>query len=376
MKNFFKKILVIFFYCLINFLSVFFKKKSDLILCFDCLYDVNQEQIDALTLFKYLKKQKINSKYIALKGAKLNLKDNFDDVIFVKNKWEFVFRNLFLILSSRYVFTSFGLFDGLDFVLKKSRNFEYIFLEHGVTYIFNSTLKIYTSKNFNRILTPTKYTYHMYKKNNLWNDEKMILSGLPRWDELNDKKDTSNKIFIFFSWRKAFLNNPCLAEKYIEKISSFLTSLVDILPENIEINFAYHHEILKNKIKLSDLSSRINLIKTNRISSIIKETDLLITDFSSVCWDYFYRNKPVIFYRFDSSEAYLNDLDVENMKALSEVDNIFFNCFCDEDDVKEKILFYVGNNYKLENCYIDFLKELFWEDRDNCKKICEILKIK
>lgn len=371
MKQLLKKLFVFIFKILLKVLSVFFSKKNKLILCFDCLYDVNQEQIDAYILFKFLKGENIKTKYIALKNSNI---DDDKDVIFVKNKWEFLFKHLFLILSSGVICTSFGLFDGIDAILKECKLFEYVFLEHGVTYIKNENLKLYTNKTFNKILVPSKLTYNLYKENNCFDDNDMILSGLPRWDNLI-KSFENNRIFVFFSWRKTFLNNPKCAKKYIDEVIDILNLLSRLIPLNIEICFAWHHEILKNKIEIKKINQRVKLINSKKISTVINNSDLLITDFSSLSFDYFYLFKPVIFYRFDFDENYLNNADKINYKALKEIDKIIPNCVYDRNEFIEKISSYLRNSSSFIEKSENFSKEIFWDLENNSKKICDELNL-
>lgn len=371
--TFLKKIAVFIFKKLLGVFQNFFPKKNGSILCFDCLYDKNQEQIDAYTLFKYLRNNNIKTKYIVLNDYDLEDDLKNKDIIFVKNKWEFIFKHLFLILSSQAICTSFGLFDGLDEIFKNCKSFDYIFIEHGVTYFNSSVLKLFSSKTYNKILVPTKITYDLYKKNNHFDEKDMILSGLPRWDNLSKTNKKHNRIFVFFSWRKAFLNGPNCAIKYVDKIIKILDFICNIIPSDIEICFAWHHEILKNKIAVKKVNERIKLIDTKKISSIINKSDLLITDFSSVSFDYFYLSKPVIYYRFDCSEEYLNEDDKLNYIALREFDKSFSNCIYTKQELNEKIVSYLEDYSKFIKCNIKNYDEIFWDNENNSKKLCDEL---
>ncbi|MBQ8635888.1 CDP-glycerol glycerophosphotransferase family protein [bacterium] len=374
----FKKIkflLVLFFDLILNLYGRLFVKDKSGVICFDCLYDENQEPIDTYIFFKYLKKQNIKVKYFVLNVFRDKF-ENEDGIIFVKNKWQFIFKYLKEIAKSKYIITSFGLFDSIDMKLAKYKGSEYIFLEHGVRYLYKSLDNIYSSENFNKILVPSKFTFDLYKNNNAWNEESMILSGLPRWDEYNLEEYSKNKsVFVFFTWRKTFLSNPKTAKEYVKAITLFLDKLSSKFPLNVDIYFAWHHEILKNNIPLPELNFRINLVKTNEISNYIKSTSLLITDYSSVCWDYFYQNKPVIFYRFDSNSSYFDESDIANVIELKNIDKVFQNCFYKETVVIEKALYYCNMGFVLESFENTFYKTLFWDTSCNCEKILASLSI-
>ena len=55
-----------------------------------------------------------------------------------------------------------------------------------------------------------------------------------------------------------------------------------------------------------------------------------MTDFSSIFWDYFYLEKPVVFYRFDFDDYSLDSIDGKIMQEVKNLDKLFANCFYDE----------------------------------------------
>ena len=369
MKRFLVKIKNLLF-CGVFGLKMFFlrNKKNDVILCFDCLYDINQESIDAFSLFLELQKNKIPSKYIALENcASCEKIKNYSDVVYVKNRWDLVFRYSSLIASARAILTSYGLLCGIDKVIKNiSKN--YIFIEHGVTFHQEFIDSLYSCKNFNKILVPTKYTYDLYKKNNSWSDDQMILSGLPRWDRLLASK--SNKsIFVFFTWRKAFLDKKTDIANYFSSISSFLGLLSDVIPENVEIAIAWHHEVYKKTEHLPKLNPRIKFVKPNEISCCIQNSDLLITDYSSIFWDYFYQNKPVVFYNPISCNFNETDVKIEN--EFLEFSKNIYNVFEDKMSAIDKILFYINNDFNLEKEFVLLNDSLFWSKTNNSKMLID-----
>jgi CDP-glycerol glycerophosphotransferase (TagB/SpsB family) len=74
----------------------------------------------------------------------------------------------------------------------------------------------------------------------------------------------------------------------------------------------------------------------------------LITDFSSVAFDFMFQDKPVIFYLLDKEDNGLHELD------KSDIDNFDFKkflipnvCF-EEQEVINLIKKYVENDFKLE----------------------------
>lgn len=50
------------------------------------------------------------------------------------------------------------------------------------------------------------------------------------------------------------------------------------------------------------------------LSNIIRKTSTLITDYSSVCWDYIYTKREVLFFQPDK-EKYLEQVGLYNLKG-------------------------------------------------------------
>src|SRR5690606_31689740 len=82
---------------------------------------------------------------------------------------------------------------------------------------------------------------------------------------------------------------------------------------------------------IKDIKNRVELFEFEDLSiqkEIIK-SDLLITDYSSIAWDFYYLNKPIIFYQFDQEEyikrrgSYLDlNKDLFGYKALNSTEVI------------------------------------------------------
>ena len=194
----------------------------------------------------------------------------------------------------------------------------------------------------------------------------MILSGLPRWDKY-ETFETSKNVFVFFTWRKAFLEskNPFL---YLSSINSFLNLLCEKIPKDIEIKFAWHHEIYKNNSMLPKLNSRIKLIRPEEFSLNIQNSNMLVTDYSSVFWDYFYLNKPVVFYNPVGS-SFENSIDKTIRNEFLNFGCEIFNVFDDVETAIEKILYYVKNNFVLEEKIKLANKKFFWIGKNNSQNI-------
>ena len=96
----------------------------------------------------------------------------------------------------------------------------------------------------------------------------------------------------------------------------------------------------------------MKIIKNELISDCLMKSNLLVTDFSSVAFDFIYQRKPVIIYIPDYKDPKIKDIYSANyynlIKSLGNGTIYFENQFYNIEDVVNKIKFYINNNFILE----------------------------
>jgi CDP-glycerol glycerophosphotransferase (TagB/SpsB family) len=121
---------------------------------------------------------------------------------------------------------------------------------------------------------------------------------------------------------------------------------------NITLYFALHHKIYVNYKHLFEKIKYIELIEQNNIVDYIKISNLFITDFSSIIFDFIYRRKPFIVYIPDYNDNLINNnykkYYVELIQSIKNGTIEFENTFFDIDSVVNKIIFYQKNNFQLD----------------------------
>lgn len=98
--------------------------------------------------------------------------------------------------------------------------------------------------------------------------------------------------------------------------------------------------------------------------------------FSSLAFDFMFQNKPVISYLLDYNDSTLHNLDKKDMEVFDYKKYIFPNVTYTEDELIEKIKYYVERDFELEPDVKEkydkffYIKENIREDLT--KKITEI----
>ena len=100
---------------------------------------------------------------------------------------------------------------------------------------------------------------------------------------------------------------------------------------------------------------------------------ILITDYSSVAYDFYYLDKPIIFFQFDKKEY------TEKVGSYVDLDNELFGkgAYTIEKCVKD-IIEISENNFKYDEVTEEKSKELKnkflkYNDKDNCKRVYELI---
>lgn len=85
---------------------------------------------------------------------------------------------------------------------------------------------------------------------------------------------------------------------------------------DLEVNFYLHAKFQEYADTFKSISKRIHLISFGEVAvnEMLMRCRMLITDYSSVCWDILYQDKPSLFYQFDIgkyNEAHGSYIDME-----------------------------------------------------------------
>ncbi|WP_069592604.1 CDP-glycerol glycerophosphotransferase family protein [Methanosphaera sp. WGK6] len=242
------------------------------------------------------------------------------------------------------------------------------FLQHGVTKDDVSYFISKYNKNLTMINTVSDYEQQSFMSEGYnFNKERIPVLGFPRYDNLNNKQ-TQKQILYMPTWRMQLENELVFKNsQYKQTLENFLNNkqLHKILEkEGYKIVFRPHPELVKY-MDLINIHENINVVMDKSYQELFNESALLVTDYSSVYFDFAYLKKPVIYYHADENyhyeEGYFN---YENMG--------FGEVIKKEEDLVKKIEDYLYLNCQMEEKYVKRVKDFFkYTDQNNCKRVYE-----
>lgn len=255
-----------------------------------------------------------------------------------------------------------------------------IFLQHGITMNDVEFIK-YKNCKFKMFICAALKEYEFVKENFGYKDKQVKLLGFSRFDNLYDAKINEKEIVIMPTWRSYISksNIDFTKTEYYKRYNSLINNeelIKYIEKNNLKVYLYLHRNMQKYADDFNTNSKNIIIVKNNEvdIQKLIKDTSLMITDYSSVSLDFAYMNKPVIYYQFDKKIFFLKHLQ----KGYFSYDRDGFGEVIEkEQELVDKITTYCDNNYRIEKVYQDRTKEFFGlRDNKNSERIYRSLKEK
>ena len=284
---------------------------------------------------------------------------------------DFLEKYLTLLLKTKSVIScKESSFHSLSYLFYRIEYITYIAVGHGVCYfkdyLFNTT-RIYGCFRNNKILIPPSQKLIEIPKRFYWRDEDIIKINLPRWDkyiydddnkteEMEENYDgkhvSKNSILVMFTWRKAKWElNKDISPFYHENIIRILENRLlneELERKNVTLYFSFHRYVGKrHKEKYKEVINNyknLELIDQNDISHCLARSSLVISDFSSIIFDFIYREKPFIIFVPDANdpdiqstydEDYSNLIEDMNQRKY-QLENHFFTVQETVDKMRER----------------------------------------
>lgn len=334
-------------------------------------------------LFKYINENKKNQKvvYIIDKKSKgyMRIKD-FEEIV----QYNSLKHYIYFFLCNKHIspFQFFGVpdtpiiwkLDEMGYINKKR-----IFLQHGVT---QSKLPFLFYKNtkYDLFICSSKDEYEYIKNNFGYPDKNIKCLGQCRYDNLYDYT-IKRQILVMPTWRQWFgmtqafnegelTHKKFLNSQYYYSYSSLLNNkkLQKILADNnMQLIFYPHPEMQRfiKDFKSNNYNIKIANRSTCNLQELLKESEILITDYSSIAFDFAYMRKKLIYYQFDKEEYYTKHFK----KGYFDCERDGFGpVVINEDELIYNLKNMIENKFN-QDIYIQRSKKFFTvKDKNNCKR--------
>ena len=263
---------------------------------------------------------------------------------------------------------------------------KFVLLNHGITKEdmsaklnkFVTGVDLFIAANqqdYNALVQDNRYGYKPHE---------VALTGYARYD--NWKIDTEKQQILFMPTWRAYLvkktiqhrNQPEVVPNFVDSnyyksIQSVLnSSKIDelLVKNNLQLIFYPHYEMQSALHLWSTKSQHIIFADKQHydIPTLMRESKILITDYSGVGFDFAYMYKPILYYQFDQEEYYNGHYQYSNAYSIENegLGSVVYTETALLDQLQELI----GNQCIIPEKYQKRVENFFtYHDTSNCERI-------
>lgn len=338
-------------------------------------------------LFKYIcehKPEGVRPMFVIGEIAKPEVKERLSkigEVLIAESKiYKYYFLMADKIISSSAGEFTINAFNSQRHYYIDLYNFRYYFMNHGVNCgdcskwlnKYNKNMRVFftTGESERRNIIERGYNLE---------PEQVIITGLARFDALYD--NPKKQLLVLPTWRRAY--NMCYDDKtssiyyegfketdFFKFYNGLITDerLLKVMREKGYTGlFCLHPIFAKQSAHFEDS----DVFKINEgfvdYNKAFAESSVMVTDYSTIAFDFAFLNKPIVYTQFDKEEFYENQIYDECFDYANEG----FGPVCEDlDSAVEALVKIIENDCKNE--YIDRVDKFFvHHDRHNAQRILE-----
>lgn len=364
-----------------------FFKKDTYILC-DNLYEKHAGCVDAFCIFEEMQRRGIHSYYVIWKENlgynRIKELTSLKNVITIKysvrhncsKNFEFWFKVFPHLFRTKVLLISFALYNPLvNRALFENKYITFHQVGHACTFfkVFPLIGPYFSHSTYNRYACWNEAEANLFMKYGKWEKENLPITGCCRCDQLKRITHKQKTIFIMFTWRTSFgpwnktkFTTPLTKTKYYTGIKDFMhdEDFCKLMKDfQLKVLYSFHHSSLDQTVTVPDpkdlCGKGVEIVDPTDIASYIATSDLLVTDYSSVFFDFSFLSIPTVFFRPDFDDKTLLSYDKKDMAHVKELDKELFNVFYKKEDAIACIRKYVENNFILEDAHKKKLTKFF-----------------
>lgn len=255
------------------------------------------------------------------------------------------------------------------------------FLQHGV---IKDDLKwlYYDVCRFKLFVCSAQPEWEYVSKHYGYPEGRVQLLGLARFDQLHDIETDKDLILVMPTWRE-WLARPVKSNRDLDDLEHFENTeycirwneflndprLVKLLEQHKKRILFYPHRNMQKYLSCFHSGSElIRIADCNNfdVQDLLKRAGLLITDYSSVFFDFSYMKKPVLFYQFDEKKFRENQYQLGYFDYR---DELLGKCSFNLPDLLTRIDEQSKMNFVITEAESNLIDSFFpLRDRNNCER--------
>lgn len=266
---------------------------------------------------------------------------------------------------------------------------KFVFLQHGVTKDDLSSWLAKSKMNIFGFITVAKPEYDSIISGQYgYTEQEVWLTGFPRFDRLPKEGETERQITIAPTWRNSLMQSARAETGERELNPHFIGSAYfqfynRLLNDERLLDAANQYQYQIAFLPHPNLQKHINVFKRNEkvlflgeeasYESVYRKSSLMVTDYSSVVFDFVYLKKPVVYIQFDKDEFFSGNHTYKKGYFDYERDG-FGEVEYDLDGVVNRIIGYMANGCTMKEQYQKRVETFFaYQDRNNSRRVYDQL---
>lgn len=204
--------------------------------------------------------------------------------------------------------------------------------------------------------------------------------GLCRYDQLPLKRERSEKVLLLMPTWRIYLSDLSKADfkrcEFYQKYQSLLNSqrLEELLEQyGYRLKFCPHFNLLPYIDCFESKNDRIEIVlqEEREIQKLLIQADVLLTDFSSVFFDFAFMQKPVLYYQFDQKEFFNRHYQ---KGYFSYADHGFGAVAEEEETLLDELAYLLKRDCQMAEPYRSRAEAFFGvRDHNNCRRNFEAI---
>lgn len=304
-------------------------------------------------------------------------------------------KHLLLTLLADKVISSHGdefvrnVFWGSKMAVKDICSYKYVFLQHGITKDDISSWLNKYQKNIALFVTSAKQEYESILNGNYYyTDKEVKLLGFPRYDKLIQDAEPMKQILFAPTWRHYLAvdadketgirpYNKLFKESEYYQFYQEIISDERLLTKMHELGytgkFIIHPALRTNGTDFIG-NDAIEIVNENVVyKKEFIENAVMLTDYSSVAFDFAYLKKPVVYTQFDKEDMFKNHI---YEVGYWDYETMGFGPVCyDKDAVVDELVHLMERSCMIEDEYLKRIEGFYYRfDQKNCERVYQAIR--